>query len=69
MNKVSIGDCILADRGFNIKEGLSALKTTFKVPSFTKGKKQFSGGEVESSRQLSNVRIHEYYINNSVVPI
>ena len=38
-NKVSMGDCILADRGFNIKEELSALGATLKIPSFMKGKK------------------------------
>ena len=53
-----MGDCILADRGFNIKEELSALGATLKIPSFTKGKKQLSGGEVDTSRQLSSVRIH-----------
>ena len=37
-NKVSMGDCILADRGFNIKEELSALGATLKTPSFTKRK-------------------------------
>ena len=57
-NKVSVGDCILADRGFNIKEELSALGATLKIPSFTKGKKQQSGGEVDTSRQLSSVQIH-----------
>ena len=30
----------------------------FKIPSFTKGKKQLSGNEVDTSRQLSSVRIH-----------
>ena len=57
-NKVSMGDCILADQGFNIKEELSALGATLKIPSFTKGKKQLSGGEVDVSRQLSSVQIH-----------
>ena len=42
-----MGDCILADQGFNIKEELSTLGATLKIPSFTKGKKtQLSGGEV-----------------------
>ena len=44
-NKVSIDDCILVDRGFNIKEELIALGAT--LSSFTKGKRQLSGGEVE----------------------
>ena len=50
-----MGDCILADRGFNIKEELSALGATLKIPIFTKGKKQLSGCEVDTSRQLSSV--------------
>ena len=38
-NKVSMCDCVLADQGFNIKEELSALGATLKIPHFTKGKK------------------------------
>ena len=57
-NKVSIRDCILAERGFKIKEELSALVATYKIPSFTKGKEQLSSGEVDTSRQLSSVRTH-----------
>ena len=38
-DKISMGDCILADRGFTFK-------------------KELSGKEVDTSRQLSNVRIH-----------
>ena len=48
-----MGDCILADQGFNIEEELSALGATLTIPSLTKGKKQLSGGEVDTSRQLS----------------
>ena len=61
-SKVSMGDCVLANRGFNIKEELSALTSTLKIQSFTKAKKQLSGGEVDTSRQLSIVRIDEEYI-------
>ena len=50
-------DSILVDRGFNVKEELSALGATLKIPSFTKGKKQLCGGEMDTSRQLSSVRI------------
>ena len=49
-NKVSMGDCLLADWGFDIKEELSALEATLKIPSFTKGNKQRSGGKVHMSR-------------------
>ena len=56
--KLLPGDCVLADRGFNIKEDLAAIGATLKIPSFTKGNKQLPGAEVDTSRQLSNVRIH-----------
>ena len=45
-----MGDCVLAGRGFNIKEELSALGAALKIPSFTKGKKQLSCGGVDTSR-------------------
>ena len=35
-----------------------SLGATLKFPHFTKGKSQFSGKEVDTSRQLSNVRIY-----------
>ena len=49
-----------------------------KIPSFTKGKSQLSGSEVDMSRQLSNVRIHvervigrikKFRILQSIIPI
>ena len=62
-NEVSMGDCTRADQGFNIKEELSAFGATLKIPSFMKGKKQLSGGEVDTSRQLSGVQIRVYFRN------
>ena len=56
--KISMGNCVLADRGFTFKEELAAVGATLKIPHFTKGKSQLSGKEVDTSRQLSNVRIH-----------
>ena len=52
--KIYMGNCILADRGFTLKEELAALKITH----FTKGKKQLSGKEEDISCQLSKFRIH-----------
>ena len=52
--KIYMGNCILADRGFTLKEELAALKITH----FTKGKKHLSGKEVDISCQLSKFRIH-----------
>ena len=58
-DEISMGDCILADRAFTFKEELASLGATLNVLHFTKGKSQLSGKEVDTSRQLSNVRIHK----------
>ena len=49
---------VLADRGFDIAEDLGLRGTTLAIPAFTKGKLQLSQREVETSRTISNVRIH-----------
>ena len=76
IDKLAAGDCILADRGFNVKAELAVKGAVLKIPSFTKGKKP--GSEVDMSRQLANVRIHvervigrlkKFRILNSIIPI
>ena len=57
-----MGDCLLADQDFNINEELCALGATLTVPSFMKGKKRHSDGEVDISRQLSSVQIHVEHV-------
>ena len=52
------GDVIIADRGFNVHDSAGIYCAEVKLPSFTRGKKQLSKAEVDSSRQLSRVRIH-----------
>lgn len=52
------GDLILADRGFTIQESAGMYCAQVKIPPFTKGKRQLSQLEVDTSRQLSAVRIH-----------
>lgn len=52
------GDQILADRGFNVQESASLYCAEVKIPPFTRGKKQLSKLEVDTSRELSHVRIH-----------
>ena len=39
-DNISMGDCILADRGFTFKEELASLGATMKVPHFPKGKRE-----------------------------
>ena len=58
IDKLEAGDCYLADRGFNVKAELAVKGAVFKIPSFTKGKKQLAGSEVDMSRQLATVHIH-----------
>uniref|UniRef100_A0A8C1IJI6 THAP-type domain-containing protein n=1 Tax=Cyprinus carpio TaxID=7962 RepID=A0A8C1IJI6_CYPCA len=54
----SPGDQILADRGFTLQDDFALLGVELVTPSFTKGRKQLPGREVEMSRRKSNIRIH-----------
>ena len=58
LNLLEHGDLVLADRGFLISEELAAHGASLAIPAFTKGKKQVSCLEVESTRRLARVRIH-----------
>ena len=55
LDKISHGDLILADRGFDITEDLGLRGASLAIPAFTKGKPHLSQREVETSRALSNV--------------
>ena len=80
LEKLMPGDIVLTDRGFTIEDTVKRLYCAeVKLPAFTKGKKQLSAMEVESSRRLSRVRIHvervigmlqqKYTILESTLPI
>ena len=58
LDKLLPGDTILADRGFDIKDSVGLYCATVKLPSFTKGKKQLTGIDVEQTRRIANIRIH-----------
>ena len=58
LDKISYGDVIMADRGFNVTDKLAVIGAHLEVPAYTKGKRQLSGMDVERSRQLARVRIH-----------
>ena len=66
-NKVSMGGCIMADRGFNIKEELSALGATLKIPSFTKRKKQLSSVPIHVERVIG--RIKKFRLLQTTLPV
>ena len=73
------GDVVLADRGFTIEESVGFLCPEVKHPPFTQGKPQLSKLEVDTSKQLSQVRIlvervigavrQKYMILKSTLPI
>ena len=58
LKKFTFGDLVLADTGFNLHDEIASAGAVFKIPCFTKGKSQLSQCEVDTSRQLPNVRIH-----------
>jgi len=58
LDLINYGDCVLADRGFLIRDELSEKGAILKIPCFTKGKQQLHVKDVDVSRQLFNVRIH-----------
>lgn len=62
----------------NVWIGLKSKSTILEFPSFTKGKSQLSGKEVDYSRKVANVRIHIervigrlriWRILNTIIPI
>jgi len=78
LEKITAGDCILADRGFLIQNEVNEKGAFLKIPKFTRGKKQLSAKEVDESRQLAHVRIDvervigrlkDYRILQTIIPI
>ncbi|XP_011408684.1 PREDICTED: uncharacterized protein LOC100641785 [Amphimedon queenslandica] len=53
LTKINYGDVIMADRGFNVFDDIATIGAHLVNPAFTKGKKQLSGMEVETSGQMS----------------
>ena len=78
LGKLLPGDLVLADRGFTIQDSVGMYCNEVKIPPFTREKRQLSKFEVDTSRQLSRVRIHvervigvlgqKYTILNSILP-
>ena len=58
LNYLLPGDTILADRGFDIQESVRLYCARISIPSFTRGKKQLTGIEVEQAQRIANVKIH-----------
>lgn len=58
LQKLSPGDIVLADRGFDIKESVALMGATLKIPAFMRGRSQLEAKDVEETRKLAHVRIH-----------
>ena len=58
LDKVTHGDCLLADRGFLVEEELATRGPVLRIPAFTRGKKQMTAKDIDISRQIAHVRIH-----------
>lgn len=79
LDKILPGDVILADRGFDVSGSLGLRGAEVAIPAFTRGKKQLSMLEVETTRNLAAVRIHveraigvarqKYTMLQSTIPI
>lgn len=58
LEKLQLGDVVMADRGFLIEEELKTRGVELNIPAFTKGKSQLHPRELEETREIANVRIH-----------
>ena len=52
------GISIMADRGFTIRDMLSALNIELKIPPFMEGRQQLPAEEVQKGRKIASLRIH-----------
>ena len=62
VSKLIPGDVILADRGFTVQDTVGMYCAEVKIPAFTRGKKQLSKLEVDTSCQLARLRIHVEHV-------
>ena len=58
LNNLLPGDLVLADCGFDIHDSLWLYCAHLNIPSFTKGRPQLSALDVETTRSITNARIH-----------
>ncbi|XP_065679757.1 uncharacterized protein LOC136094095 [Hydra vulgaris] len=58
IEKLNPGDVVLADRGFKLADSVGLMCAEVKIPAFTKGKKQLSAVDVESTRKIARSRVN-----------
>ena len=52
------GDDVMADQGFDIQDECASKGVTVNIPSFLKGKIQFSKEEMAHNKKIASLRIH-----------
>ena len=63
LQHIQRGDCVMADKGFTIRDELAAVGGRLVLLHFLSGKRQFSQEEAEHNKQIASLRIHvEGYI-------
>jgi hypothetical protein len=66
LDNLVLGDTVLADRGFDIRDSVGMKMSQLELPAFTKNKTQLDPISVEQTRNIANVRIHvERVIGNN----
>ena len=58
LDKLLPGDVVLADRGFDVRDSVGLMCAEVKIPAFTRGKKQLSACDVETTRKIAHSRVH-----------
>lgn len=58
LDRITPGDVILADRGFDITEYVSLRQATLVLPAFMGGRKRLNSNDVVRTRYIANVCIH-----------
>ena len=72
------GDCVMADKGFNIEDTLMKKNVGLNLPPFLQKKEQFDAEQVLETKHIAKVRIHverairrvkEFHFFDAYVPL
>ena len=58
LDKLEVGDEIMADKGFDIQDLLAPLGVRLNIPPFLKSGSQFSSDDVLRTKKIAKLRIH-----------
>ena len=58
LDKLEVGDEIMADKGFDIQDLLAPIGVKLNIPPFLSSNSQFSSEEVMHTKKIAKLRIH-----------